>query len=360
MASVDADGQAGKQLGVLLLCFDKLKAAAAARRRLDEDLRSRGGTVLDTVVMKVNAKHRASVYDPRRVVQGTLAAALTWGVFGLLSGGLKSLAAWAIIGAVCGGLFAYVNEHILTKTQLARLGARLPAGTSALLTFAVTSDPGGMLEAAAASTPAVASVAAIDNNLGTHVVTPAADPPERSPEALLSMIVVRYPDPATAKQVAARAAPKSTKQAGPVQVELVIWADRDGRRHVADPTHGAKAYGTSDMISWGLFGLVFGALAGATGGGGVHSFVSSAVVTGIGWAVFGLVAGALYGLWAGRAISARRLTGLGGLLVPGSSILGAWADGPVPPDTIAALRAPGAQLLILGFSPVEDGAVLAA
>ena len=92
MAGTGADGQAGRLLGVLLLCFGKLKAAAAARRPLDEDLRSRGGTVLDTVVMKVSAKHRASVYDPRRVVQGTLTAALTWGVFGLLSGGLKSLA----------------------------------------------------------------------------------------------------------------------------------------------------------------------------------------------------------------------------------------------------------------------------
>src|SRR5215470_11394791 len=127
MPGADADGQAGRQLGVLLACFGTLKAAAAARRPLDEDLRSRGGAILDTVVMKVNAKHRASVYDPRRVVQGTLTAALTWGVFGLLSGGLASLAVWAIIGAVCGGLFAYVNEHILTKTQLTRLGGKLPA-----------------------------------------------------------------------------------------------------------------------------------------------------------------------------------------------------------------------------------------
>jgi len=360
MAGTDADGQDGRQLGVLLLCFDRLKAAAAARRPLDEELRSRGAAVLDTAVMKVNAKHRASVYDPRRVLQGTLTAALTWGVFGLLSGGLASLGVWAIIGAVCGGSYAYLNEHILTKSELARLGDRLPASTSALLTFAVTSDPGGMLQAAAARAPAVASVAAIDDNLGSHVVAPAAGPHQDSRAALLNMIVLRYPDPGTAKQIASRAAPKSKKETGPVQVELVIWADRDGRRHVADPTHGAKAYGTSDMISWGVFGLVFGALAGATGGGGVHSFVASAVVTGIGWALFGLAAGALYGLWAGRAISARRFTGLRGLLVPGSSILGAWADGPVPPEAITPLRAPGAQLLILGFSPVEGGAVLEA
>jgi hypothetical protein len=39
--------------------------------------------------------------------------------------------------------------------------------------------------------------------------------------------------------------------------------------------------------------VAVGALAGAFGGGGVHSLVDNAVVTGIGWAVFGLAAGAL-------------------------------------------------------------------
>jgi hypothetical protein len=72
------------------------------------------------------------------------------------------------------------------------------------------------------------------------------------------------------------------------------------------------------------------------------------------------VAGALYGLWAGRAVSARRLKGLSGLLVPGSSILVAWADGPVSPDTINTLTAPGSQRLILRFNTVEGGAVLEA
>ena len=84
------------------------------------------------------------------------------------------------------------------------------------------------------------------------------------------------------------------------------------------------------------------------------------MVTGIGWAVFGLVAGALYGLWAGRAVSARRLQGLSGLLVPGTSMLVAWADGPVSQDTIGTLTAPGSQRLILRFNAIEGGAVLEA
>jgi hypothetical protein len=111
-----------------------------------------------------------------------------------------------------------------------------------------------------------------------------------------------------------------------------------------------KAWAKSDLISWGAFGLAAGALAGAFGGGGVHSFVSDAVVTGIGWAVFGLLAGALYGLWAGRAVSARRLKSLGPFIAPGTSMIVAWASRPVRQDTIGTLTAPDSQRLILRFS----------
>jgi membrane associated rhomboid family serine protease len=363
-------GAGGGQLGVLLACFDKLKAAARLRRGLDEQLRSGGATLLDTVVVQVNAKHRASVHDPRRDVQGALTAALTWGVFGLLSGGLKSLAIWAILGAICGGLYAYFSEHLLSKSELARVGTRLPANSSALLTFAATSDPRSLLEAAAAHAPSAVSVAAVGDDLAARVFTGPAGTGNRPPapagrslapsQAALSMITVRYPDPATAKRAASRAAPRSKKVASPVQVELVIWTGRDGHRHVADPAQGVKAWATADMVSWGGFGLVTGALAGATGGGGVHSFVSNAIVTGIGWAIFGLVAGALYGLWAGRAVSARRLKSLGPFVAPGTSMLVAWADGPLRQDTIGTLTAPGSQQLILRFNPVDGGALLEA
>jgi len=92
----------------------------------------------------------------------------------------------------------------------------------------------------------------------------------------------------------------------------------------------------------------------------VHDLVDNAVVTGIAWALFGLVAGALYGLCAARAVSARRLKGLRGLLVPGCSMLVAWAAGPVRPDIMGILTGPGSQQLILRFTPVEGGAVLEA
>jgi hypothetical protein len=301
-----------------------------------------------------------------------LTATITWGLFGLVAGGLKSLAIWAVLGAICGGLWAYYTEHLLRKGELARIGTRLPANSSALVIFAESSDPRSLLKATAAHAAATASVAAVGDDLGARVFAGAIDPIEvsRSPgggvippgqTAPTIMIMLRYPSTDTAKQIASRAAPTSKKAAAasPVQVELVIWADPSGRRHVADPSQGVKAWAKSDLISRELFGVVVGALAGALGGG-VHSFVSDAVVTGIGWAVFGLAAGALYGLWAGRAVSARRLKGLSGLLVPGSSMLVAWADGPVSANTISALTAPGSQRLILRFNAIEGGAVLEA
>jgi hypothetical protein len=147
---------------------------------------------------------------------------------------------------------------------------------------------------------------------------------------------------------------------GAPQIELIIETNGNGRRHVADPTRGTAAWARSDVVSWGLFGVVFGALAGAIGGGGLHGLVTGAVITGIGWAVFGLFAGALYGLWAGRSISARRLKGVGPLLGHGTSALLAWADGPVRQQALEALAAPEARRLVLSFNPVSGGAVIEA
>lgn len=350
----------GSQVGVLLECFSAPAAAGKARHGLDAQLKSQGDVLLDSVVLEVNAKHQASVHDPRRVVQGTLTAALTWGVFGLLAGGVKSLAIWAIVGAVCGGLYAYYTEHLLRKDELTRIGARLPASSSALLTFARTRDPRSLVKNIAAHGPATASGAGIDNHLAAHLFAGAEGAATtRSQSAPTSMILLRYPNPGTAGQVASRAASAQKKNAGPVQVELVVRVDPGGRRHVADPSQGVKAWATSDLISWGLFGLVVGAIAGGFGDGVVR-ILDNAVVTGIGWAVFGLAAGALYGLWAGRAVSARRLKGLRGLLTRGSSMLVAWADGPLRPETLDTLARPGSQRLVLRFSPVENGAVLEA
>lgn len=369
-ARASSRSKSGARVGVLLECFSGVKTAAKARHGLDEQLKSQGDALLDSVVLEVNAKHRASVHDPRRVVQGTLTALLTWGLFGLVAGGLASMVIWAVLGAVSGGLWAYYTEHLLRKDELVRVGARLPASSSVLFTVARTSNARGLLTAAGSHGPTTASAVAVDDQLGARAFVGATNPIEvpahrdgattiSGEDAPTSMVLVRYPDAGAAKDVAAHATPPSKKTAGPVQVELVIRVDRNGRRHVADPSQGVKAWANSDIVSWGLFGVVVGAIAGALNGG-VTKAVDDAVLTGIGWGVFGLVAGALYGLWAGRAVSARRLRGLHGLLTPGSSLLVAWTDGPIRPDTLTTLSRPGSQRLVLHFNAVEGGAVLEA
>jgi hypothetical protein len=361
-----------KQIGMLLMCFEGLTAAARARRPLDKRLRVQGDVILDSVVVRVNAQHKAAVYDPHRVLAGAMTATFTWGLFAVVTGGgVRGLVIWAVLGAVYGGVFAYRTEHVLHKDQLARLGTRLPAPSSALLTFAETSDPRRLLQSATGTTPAVASVAAIGADLTTRVFAGAANPVAvpagaleralpRDQTPLLSMILLRYGDPATAKQVAARIVGARGRGVNEPLVELVSETDRSGRTHVADPTHGVAAQARSDMLSWGVPGLVIGAIVGVTGGGGVLSFLGNALLVGVVCGLFGLGAGALYGLWAGRAISARRLKRVAPLLAPGTSTLLAWAEGPVSYETIDTLSAPAAQHLVLGFTPVDGGAVLQA
>jgi hypothetical protein len=357
--------QHGAQVGVLLECFGARGAAGKARHGLDAQLRSAGDVLLDTVVLQVDSKHHASVHDPRRVTQGTLTAALTWGLFGLLAGGLRGFGIWAVLGAVCGGLYAFYAEHLLRRDELTRIGARLPAGSSALLTFATTSDPRGLVRAAAAHGPTTASVAGIGEDLEARVFAGGAEPVEMpvhaeasavtpTGSAPTSLILMRYPDPGAARQVASQAAPSKEQEAVPVQVELVIRDDGHGRRHVADPSQGVRAWARADVVSWGAFGVVVGALAGALGDGALGT-VGDALLTGLAWAAFGLVAGALYGLWAGRAVSARRLKALHGLLTPRSSMLVAWADGPLGQGDLDRFATPGSKRLILRFSPTEGG-----
>jgi outer membrane lipoprotein SlyB len=301
---------------------------------------------------------------------GTLTATLTWGVFGLVAGGLKSLALWAILGALCGGLWAFYTEHLLTKNELVRIGTELPADSSSLIMFVETRDSRRVLERTASAVPKTGSVASIGDDLSACVFAGPNGPIEvpssrvsstsfaqQSPE---SMVLLRYPNPGTARDVARRTTPKSKKEPVAVRVEAVIWADSNGRRHVADPSQGVAAWAKSDIVSWGLFGVVVGALAGALGGGGVHAFVHDTVVTGLGWALFGLIAGALYGLWAGRAVSARRIKRLRRLLPAGRSMLVAWADEHARQADVDALTTAGSERLIVRFNPVPGGAVLEA
>ena len=110
-------------VGVLLACFDGPGTAGKARQPMDTELRSTGAVILGTSVLKVNAKHKASMHDPSRVLMGTLMGtltpALTWGLLGLIGSGWLSLVIWAVVGGICGGLYTYYVPHHATKTELA-------------------------------------------------------------------------------------------------------------------------------------------------------------------------------------------------------------------------------------------------
>ncbi|GAA3064331.1 hypothetical protein GCM10010464_30910 [Pseudonocardia yunnanensis] len=366
-----SSGGAGAQVCVLLACFAGRKQAAKIRRQLDKRIGQSGDAILDQVIVKINARHKALVHHPRRTLAGILTPALTWGVFGLLAGGLKGLGVWAVIGAVCGGLFAYYFEHALTKDELTRIGSRLPANSSAIVAFVHGSDPQRILSSAAGYQPATASVAAITTDLTAQVYRDAAQLAETSATragaapatagdqpAELSMLLVRFVGERAARQAVADPSTATRQDQKAPQVELVIETNEHGRRRVINPNTGAATFSKGAAIGWGLSGLAWGVIVGFAGDGGVLGAAESGLVTGMLWAVLGLAAGALYGLWAGRSVSARRLRGLDPILPPDTSLVVAWAEGSPGRHTIERWARSASQRLILRFTPVAHGAVL--
>jgi hypothetical protein len=355
------------RLGLLLACFDGRKTAGKSRRSLEKQLRAQGDELLDTVVLEVDEKHKASARDPRRILWGTVTVTLVWAVCGMAGAdGVWSVIFWAVVGGVGGVLFLYYTLHHLTKSDLASVGSGLPAQSSALAVWVEMTDARRLLEAAAVQRPTAASVAAIGADLTTHVFAGPADPVELPPgstpelrrdSAVLSMVMLRYPSPDTAKQMALQPPADSV-----LEVEMMLRRDTDGSRHVSDPYFGVKAMAKSDVLWWGGFGLVFGALGGAIGGGGVLGFIEDGVLEAIVWGILGLGVGALYGHVFGKAVSARRLKSVGSLLAPGTSILMAWVDAgsPLTASGLDAYSTPGSQRLVLNVNSGERGAVLEA
>ena len=252
-ARAPQDGGAGTELCVLLACFAGPKQAAQDPQAAGQADRQGGDTVLDQVVLKVNAKHKALVYDPRRTLAGTLTPALTWGIFGLLAGGLQGLAVWAVLGAVCGGLYAYYTEHLLTKDELKRIGGRLPGNSSAIVAFVRGTDPRRVLSATASFEPATASAAAIGADLSAQAYSGASNPLETSatpagaaPTAAtdqaveLSMLVVRFVGEHAARQALGNSGSARHQDQKAPQVELVIETNEHGRRRVDRSHHGKR------------------------------------------------------------------------------------------------------------------------
>jgi uncharacterized membrane protein len=370
-ASAATPGNAApSKVCILLACFRGARGAAKARRNFDRQINGAGGAFLDEVILRVDSRHRARVYDPRRVLAGTLTSALTWGVFGLLTGGVASGGAWAIIGAVCGGLFAYYSEHLLTKDELRRIGRRLPGNSSAIAAFVAADDARQVLSAAEPCQPAAASVAAIGADLEARVLAGAAMPVQSSSAppgggplpaergSALSMLLLRYRSEGAARKELVRHRAAHHTDGQPVQTELIFEAPGKGRLRVSDPAQGAWAFAKSDLISWGLFGLVYGLIVGIVGNNGIFSTVTDTAAAGIVCAAFGLGAGALYGLWAGRAVSARRLKSVRRLLPPGTSSVLAWSEADLTQQALDDWSQPGSERLIVRFNPTGDGALL--
>lgn len=361
----DLGASSDRQLGLLLAFFDGHKTAGKTRNTLDTQLRAQGDEPLDSVVLQVDEKSKSSTHDPHRVLLVTVMAAIVWGLCGLAgANGVWSVIFWGAVGAVGGVLFSYYSLRHLTKSELTRIGSRLPPDSSALAIWVGTKDARRLIEAAASHRPSVASAADIGADLSTHVFSGSTNSVEvssgsagevRTEDTVLTMVMLRYPTTEMAKRMALQPPADS-----PLEVEMIIHTDANGKRHVTDPYFGVKAVAKSDALWWGGFGLVFGALAGAAGGGALLGLIEGGVVSALVWGIVGLGAGALYGLVAGQAFSGRRLKGVGSLAAPGTSVLMAWVDAqsPITESVLQEFDQPGSQRLVLNFNTAEGGAVL--
>jgi uncharacterized membrane protein len=365
-------------LGVLLLCFDGAKRAAQVRRPLSKQLKQQHSSILDAAIIRVDGQGKARVYDPQRTVAGALTAALTWGVFGLLTSGIIGPIGWAVIGAVCGGLFAYFREQPLSGTQLVRIGEGMRPDSSAIVVFMRSDADEALLSTTAAYKPTTASLVAVSRELSARVLTgaggptdvAAATPDGQLPAAdkstnkstLLNMLLLRLPGQHSVREALPKlAATAKTPDPSLPQVEVVLESDARGGLHVHSPNFGVGFSARSSLVSWGVLGLIFGAIGGLTGGGGILGFLGGGLITGVLWGAFGILAGALYGLFVGNVLSARQLKKLDALVPPNTSLAIFWADGDFAHEAIERWAPPGSQRMSVQFnSTTSKGIVLSA
>ena len=139
---------------------------------------------------------------------------------------------------------------------------------------------------------------------------------------------------------------------------MVLESDPGGGLHVHSPNLGVRYSARSSLVSWGVLGLISGAIGGLTGGGGILGFLGGGLITGIVWGAFGILAGALYGLFVGHVLSARQLKKMDVLVPPNSSLAFVWADGDLTNEAIDRWAPPGSQRLVVRFDTTSQGIVL--
>jgi hypothetical protein len=107
-----------------------------------------------------------------------------------------------------------------------------------------------------------------------------------------------------------------------------------------------------------VLGLIFGAIGGYAGGGGILGFLGGGLVTAVVWGAFGAFAGALYGLFVGNVLSVRQLGKMRGLVPPNSSQAFVWVDDDLSTEAIDRWAPSGLQRLIVRFDSTPQGIVL--
>ena len=68
-----------------------------------------------------------------------------------------------------------------------------------------------------------------------------------------------------------------------MQVEVVLESDPGGGLHVHSPNLGVRFSARSSLVSWGVLGLICGAIGGWAGGGGILGFLGGGLITGVVW-----------------------------------------------------------------------------
>lgn len=81
-----------------------------------------------------------------------------------------------------------------------------------------------------------------------------------------------------------------TPDPGLPRVEVELESDERGRLLGHSPNFGVGFSARSSLVSWGMLELIFGAIGGCTGGGGILGFLGGGLVTGVVWGAFGLLA----------------------------------------------------------------------
>lgn len=315
-------------LGILLVSFDEPKRAQQVKEALAKEIKQGGDLILDEMVMRVDEKRKVHVYEMGKAVRGAAIVAVTWGVFGLLSGGLRDLVIWAVLGALCGGIYVYYVVHTLSDAELKNIARCMPPNSSLLLAFLKTSQAQQIIDFASRYTPSVSTLVTVGESMETRVISGTSDKagkpsPTSTPgqgdadgDNPLSLLVFRYSGHQTARLVEAELREEWKRAGDAIQSEMKIEVDEQRRVHLYIPSTGVRAQAISSLVSWGLAGLIVGVLTDLISGGeGVLGILTSGVTLLIAWGVYGLVAGTLAALVVNRALPTSRLKKMSALFM---------------------------------------------